>query len=145
MKLCFMFFVDVYFTQPTAFLLCLETKSSSLHVQAAAAQKNASLVPQRLSSGWQHLQQKCLEKHSSPSQEKCTGRTVANISTCLHDRVMPVHASHHNRLPCCGSPFLMGRKRKRCNSGNFSRRRQNQNSNHFNTPMHTRLNSHRNN
>ena len=57
--LCFFSCLSLVFL----FSPCLETKASWLHVQAAAAHKNASPVPERL-SGWQHLPRRCLVRTS---------------------------------------------------------------------------------
>ena len=40
--------------------------------------KNASPVLERLSCGWQHLQHKCPEKHSSPSERKTHWKSIGN-------------------------------------------------------------------
>ena len=64
-----------------------------LHVQAAAALKNASPVLERLSSGWQHLQHKCPAKKSSPSAKRET-RTVR----ALKKRSNLHHSVHRTSL-----------------------------------------------
>ena len=71
-------------------LVCSGTKSTWLHDGAAAAHKNASKMPVRLHSRWQHIQHKCPEKPSSPStQRKTRTVTIEKQLTGLHHKVAP--------------------------------------------------------
>ena len=68
----------------------LLTKATWLHDEAAAAHKNASVVPERLYCGRQHMQHRCPEKHFHPRHKENMHQTNNdNIPTCLHNQVMP--------------------------------------------------------